>query len=59
MLFSKYKIYIKTLKTLQHISIIRSSSGSTRRSLLKLLYYNFSYTIILAGNKLFSLRMIV
>jgi len=32
----KFKIYIKTLKTLLHISIIRSSSGSADCSLLKL-----------------------
>ena len=34
-LFKKYKIYIKTFKTLLHVSIIRSSSGSTYCSLLK------------------------
>ena len=35
-LFKKSKIYIKTLKTLLHVSILRSSSGSTYCSLLKL-----------------------
>ena len=35
-LFKKFKIYIKTLKTLLHFSILRSSSGSTYCSLLKL-----------------------
>ena len=35
-LFKKFKIYIKTLKTLLPFSILRSSSGSTYCSLLKL-----------------------
>jgi len=35
-ILKKFKIYIKTLKTLLHISIIRSSSWSTHCSLLKL-----------------------
>jgi len=35
-ILKKLKIYIKTLKTLLHVSIIRSSSGSTYCSLLKL-----------------------
>jgi len=35
-LFKKFKIYIKTLKTLLHVSIPRSSSGSTYCSLLKI-----------------------
>ena len=35
-ILKKFKIYIKTLKTLLHVSIIRSSSGSTYCSLLKL-----------------------
>ena len=35
-LFKKFKIYIKTLKTLLHVSILRSSSGSTYCSLLML-----------------------
>ena len=35
-LFKKSKIHIKTLKTLLHVSITRSSSGSIRCSLLKL-----------------------
>ena len=35
-LFKKFKIYIEALKTLLHVSILRSSSGSTYCSLLKL-----------------------
>ena len=35
-LFKRFKIYIKTLKTLLHVSILRSSSGSILCSLLKL-----------------------
>ena len=35
-LFKKFIIYIKTLKTLLHVSILRSSSESTYCSLLKL-----------------------
>ena len=35
-ILKKFKIYIKTLKTLLHVSIIRLSSGSTYFSLLKL-----------------------
>ena len=35
-LFKKFKIYIKTLKTLLNISILRSSSGSTYCPLLNL-----------------------
>jgi len=35
-ILKEFKIYIKTLKTLLHVSIIRSSSGSTYCSLLKL-----------------------
>jgi hypothetical protein len=35
-LFKKSKIYIKTFKTLLHVSITRSSSGSIYCSLLKL-----------------------
>jgi len=35
-LFKKPKIYITTLKTLVHVSITRSSSGSIYCSLLKL-----------------------
>jgi len=35
-LFQKYKIYIKIFKTLLHVSITRSSSGSIYCSLLKL-----------------------
>jgi len=35
-LFTKFTIYIKTLKTLLHISILRSSSGILYCSLLKL-----------------------
>jgi len=34
--FKKSKIYIKTFKTLLHVSITRSSSGSIYCSLLKL-----------------------
>ena len=41
-LFKKSKIYIKTLKTLQHVSIIWSSSGSILCSLLKLQFKTFS-----------------
>ena len=40
--FKKSKIYIKTLKTLLHVSITRSSSGSIHCSLLKLLFKTFS-----------------
>ena len=46
-ILKKFKMYIKTLKTLIHISIIRSSSGRTHCSLLKsciktiVLIYNF------------------
>jgi len=35
-LFKKFKFYIKTLETLLHVSILRSSSGSTYSSLLEL-----------------------
>jgi len=35
-LFKKSKIYIKTFKTLLHVSITRSSSGTIYGSLLKL-----------------------
>ena len=35
-ILKKFKIYIKTLKTLLHVLIIRSSSGSTYCSLLNL-----------------------
>ena len=35
-LLKKFKIYIKTLKTLLHVSITISSSGSIHCSLLKL-----------------------
>jgi len=35
-LFKKSKIYIKAFKTLLHVSITRSSSGSIHYSLLKL-----------------------
>jgi len=49
-LFKKFKIYIKTLKTFIHVSILRSSSENTYCPLLKLyiktisdllLYINF------------------
>jgi len=39
-LFKKSKIYIKTFKTLLHVSITRSSSGSIYYS-LDVLNYNF------------------
>ena len=42
MLFNKSKIYIKTLKTLLHVSIIRSSSDSIHCSLLKLQFKTLS-----------------
>jgi len=35
-LFKKFKVYIKTLKTLLRVSILRSSSGSTHCFLLNL-----------------------
>jgi len=35
-IFKKFRTYIKTIKTLLHISIIQSSSGSTYCSMLKL-----------------------
>ena len=38
--FNNLKIYIKALKTLLHVSLIRSSSGSILRSLLKLYFKN-------------------
>jgi len=41
-LFKKSKIYIKALKTLLHVSITRSSSGSLYCSLLKLKFKTFS-----------------
>jgi hypothetical protein len=41
-LYNKPKIYIKTLKTLLHVSITRSSSGSIYCSLLKLYFKNNS-----------------
>ena len=41
-LFKKSKIYIETLKTLLHVSITRSSSGSLLCSLLKLQFKTFS-----------------
>jgi len=41
-LFKKSKTYIKTLKTLLHVSIIRSSSGSILCSLLKLQFKTLS-----------------
>jgi len=40
--FKKSKMYIKTLLTLLHVSIIRSSSGSIGCSLLKLQFKNTS-----------------
>ena len=51
-IFKKFKIYIKTIETLLHVSILRSSSGSTYCSLLKsyiettsdlIRYINFGY----------------
>jgi len=41
-LFKKSKIYIKTFKTLLHVSITRSSSESISCSLLKLKFKTFS-----------------
>ena len=41
-LFKKSKIFIKTFKTLVHVSITRSSSGSFHCSLLKLQFKTFS-----------------
>ena len=41
-LFQKSKIYIKTFKTLLHVSITRSSSGSIYCSLLKLQFKTVS-----------------
>jgi len=41
-LFKKSKIYIKIFKTLLHVSITRSSSGSIYCSLLKLKFKTFS-----------------
>ena len=43
-LFKKSKIYIKTLKTLLHVSITRSSSGSIHCSLLILWFKTKSFT---------------
>jgi len=44
-LFKKSKIYIKALKTLLHVSTIRSSSGSILCSLLKLQFKTLSYLL--------------
>ena len=41
-IFKKSKIYIKTFKTLLHVSTIRSSSGSIYCSLLNLQFKTFS-----------------
>ena len=41
-LFKKSKIYMKTFKTLLHVSITRSSSGSIYCSLLKLQFKTYS-----------------